>query len=153
MRPTLSSPVVFARWHRHFLLAAACLLLMVASCGRHEYSLTSERRPSSPDGDRSIGGDWLAAVGERILPLIEKHDTKYAPGYREEVFRALTLGDTEAEVARLLGRPLLTKQFSDGTTCWYYTRRGERFTSYFVRVLEFDQRGILIARRRYFYVG
>jgi hypothetical protein len=131
-----------------FLLAAISLLLIAANCRRDKYQLTDEKTPSQTAGD-----GWLEAAGERILPLIDKHDTEYAPGYREEVFSKVALGVTEAEVARLLGPPLQTKQFSDGTTCWYYTRHGERFASYFVRILKFDQQGILIARRHYFYVG
>lgn len=118
MRSSLpTKPVALARTRQLFLPAAISLLLVVANCGRYEYSLTSEKKPASPAGDRAAGGDWLAAVGELILPLIEEHDSKYAPGYREEVFRALALGATGAGVARLLGRPLLTKQFSDGSTC------------------------------------
>lgn len=141
------------RGRRLFLPATISLLLVAASCGRYEYSLSEKKPAASPAGDRAAGDDWLSAVGERILPLIEEHDTQSAPGYREEVFRALAFGAAEADVARLLGPPLLTKQFSDGSTCWYYTRHGERSASYFVRVLEFDQRGVLIARRHYFYLG
>lgn len=146
-------PVTPERLLRLVLPTAISLLFVAVSCGRYEYSLTGEKKQTSPAEDRAAGGSWLTAVGERILPLIEKHDTKYAPGYREEVFRTLEPGATESEVVLLLGRPLLTKQFSDGNTCWYYTRHGERFASYFVRILEFDRRGVLIARRHYFYVG
>jgi hypothetical protein len=153
MRYGLSTkPVAPARARKLFLPAAISLLLVAASCGRYEYSL-SEKKPASPAGDRAVGGDWLSALGERILPLIEEHDTQYAPGYREEVFRTLAFGVTEADVARLLGPPLLAKRFSDGNTCWYYTRHGERSASYFVRVLEFDPRCVLVARRHYFYLG
>jgi len=148
-----NKPAAPARLLRLVLPNAISLLLAAASCGRYEHSLTSEKKQASPAGDRAVGDGWLAAVGERILPLIEKHDTKYAPGYREEVFRELELGATESEVARLLGQPLLTKKFPDGHTCWYYTRHGQRFASYFVRILEFDQRSVLVARRHYFYVG
>src|SRR5215210_700468 len=134
---------------RYFsLLAAVFLLLTKVGCRQHEYRISGEKTPS-----QSADSGWLDAVGERILPLVEKHDTQYAPSYREDVFRALALGISKAEVIRLLGPPLRAKQFPDGNVCWYYTRHGELFASYFVRVLEFDRRGVLIARRHYFYLG
>jgi len=107
----LTSSVAPVRVRRLFLAAVICPLLIAVSCRRYEYLLTSEKKPASPAEDRAGGHDWAAAIGERLFPLIEKHDTQYAPGYREEIFRGLALGITETEVARLLGQPLLTKSF------------------------------------------
>lgn len=153
MSPTASAS--FARVCRRLSLAAT-LGLLATACGPHEYSLdddgTGARAAARTAGSTGSSSSWREAVGELILPLIEKHDTEYAPGYREEVFRALKPGMTQKRVAQLLGQPLLTKRFPDGITCWYYTRHGKRSENYFVRVLEFDGQGILLARRKHFYV-
>ena len=130
-------------------------LLMQACDGRFEYDLfdTGSEAPSSQSADvESTDGSWTAALGELILPLIDKHDTEYAPNYSEEVFRSLELGSDTAAVEQLLGPPLLAKEFPDDKTYWYYSRHGERFDSYFVRILVFDGEGSLVARRSYFYV-
>jgi hypothetical protein len=87
-----------------------------------------------------------------MLPLIEKHDTEWSANYSDDVFRSLPLGTGHAEVERRVGIPLETKEFPDGSTCWYYSRPGEASRNYFVRVLEFDESGSLLARRAYFHV-
>lgn len=138
---------------RTFLLLLFSLILVVAvSCGRYEYPLASKESPVATK-KRGARAEWLSSMGEVIFPLIEKHDTEYAIGYREEVFRTIDLGASEARVFQRLGPPLLVRHFSDGSTYWYYTRHGKRLPSYFVRILGFDQKRSLIARYHYFYIG
>jgi hypothetical protein len=156
LEPAAPSTVTMSELVSTILLVALCLVACTREPEKPAVSNTEVagvRAAGEQTPPQAVSGGWLEAIGERVLPLIEKHDTEFAPRYREEVFRKIPLGIAEAEVTRLLGPPLQTKQFFDGTTCWYYTRHGERFASYFVRILEFDQKGILIARRHYFYAG
>lgn len=135
------------------VVAAILVALLMQACdGKFEYDLKSEAPSSQPADVESTDGSWAAALSELILPLIDKHDTEYAPGYSEEVFRSLDLGTDSATVEELLGPPLLTKEFPEDKTYWYYSRHGERFDSYFVRILVFDGEGKLVARHSSFYV-
>lgn len=136
-------------------LAVGAILgvLLVPACGaRFEYELEAEAPSAQPAAVESTDGSWAAALGELLLPLIEKHDTEYAQGYSEEVFRSLDIGSGKALVEQLLGPPLLAKEFSSGRVYWYYSRHGTRSENYFVRILVFDREGSLVARRSYFYV-
>lgn len=135
------------------LAAVPVWALALLSCGsRSEYDLEPQGQSPPAASAESTDGSLRAALGEMLLPLVESHDTQYAPGFREEVFRSLRLGSREAEVRDLLGEPLLSRDFPDGGRYWYYSRQGDRSPNYFVRALVFDRNGALLARRRYFYV-
>lgn len=131
-----------------FLLLA---LLIMMGC-RFSYDLEGDRQPTRNGRPASTDGSWTARLGELILPLVEEHDTEWATSFDENTFKSLAIGSTSEPVEERLGRPLETKRFPDGNICWYYTRPGEGSKNYFVRVLEFDQDGTLVARRRYFHV-
>lgn len=137
-----------------WLVAAMTLgsLLAQACDTGSEYDLQGEAMSELPAGAPSTDGSLSAALGELLWPLITKHDTEYAPGYSEEVYRSLKLGARQEAVEQALGPPLKAKEFPDGLTYWYYSRHGQRFDSYFVRILGFDQDGRLVTRRSYFYV-
>lgn len=136
-----------------FSLAAFSIVGMVAlACrGSYVYDLNSKAQPAPPRlPPRS--SSWREALGEAVLPLLDKHDTEYAAGFKEEIFRSLEMGITQDDVKRRLGEPVSMKTFPDGDTCWYYSRHGVTSKSYFVRLLEFDDKGLLVARRAEFYV-
>jgi hypothetical protein len=136
-----------------YSVPALFLISVVAlSCrGQAVYDLNAQAKPdSSKSPPRS--SSWKEAVGEVVLPLFDKNDTEYAPGFKEEVFRSVEMGFSQDEVKRRLGEPLSSKTFADGNTCWYYSRHGKKSKSYFLRLLEFDGKGILVARRAEFYV-
>jgi len=125
---------------------------MQACGGRFEYELEGESPLAQPASSESTDGSWTAALGELLLPLIEDHDTEYAPGYSDKVFRALDFGTGRVVVEQLLGPPLLAKEFPSGETYLYYSRHGKQFGSYFIRILVLDGAGLLVARRSYFYL-
>lgn len=106
-------------------------------------------------------GDWLARVGEAVLPYLDPGDTQYAVGFDERIFFSIPIGAREDEVLRKLGAPLAKKSFSEPLmsqsfpvpyTVWYYSQHGPRSESYFVRALLFDQEGRLARRLRRYYV-
>jgi hypothetical protein len=121
------------------------------SCGgTRNYDLNErDTRPAEPPPRDS---SWKDKLGELIMPLFDKDDTEYSSGFNETVFRSLEMGLPQNEVARRLGNPFLTRTFADGNTCWYYSRHGRKWKSYFVRVLEFDRDWRLMRRYAAFYV-
>ena len=105
--------------------------------------------------------DWLARVGEAVLPHLDPGDTEYAPGFDEEAFVRIPIGATEGEVLQKLGEPLAKKSFSEPLmqqsfqgphTVWYYSQHGPSSKSHFVRALLFDQQGRVARRLRRYYV-
>ena len=63
---------------------------------------------------------WLGAVWvmtssdplrERIVGAVLREDTRFAPGYSEDVFRAISVGDAEEVVRGRLGEPLFESVF------------------------------------------
>ena len=58
---------------------------------------------------------WLIGstdpVRERVLSLVLRDDTRFAPGYSEEAFRAVVVGDSEEVVRGRLGEPLFESVF------------------------------------------
>jgi inner membrane protein len=62
-----------------------------------------------------LGGVWLMAssdpVRERVIGALLHDDTVFAPGYSEEVFRAIAVGDAEDVVRGRLGEPLFESVF------------------------------------------
>jgi len=94
--------------------------------------LNSKAQPAPPRLPPS-SSSRKEALGEAVLPLLNKHDTEYAAGFKEEIFRSLEMGITQDDVKRRLSM----KTLPDGDTCWYYSRHGVTSKSYFVRLLEF----------------
>lgn len=77
--------------------------------------------------ERGSGSHWTEAlkktVAEIILPLVGDERTTCAPGCREEVFRAVKRGASEATVCAA-GRATRTwHAFPDGETVSYYTQQ------------------------------
>jgi outer membrane protein assembly factor BamE (lipoprotein component of BamABCDE complex) len=133
------------------VVALSLVWVSMLSCsGASVYDLNTKSQPEPPKPPRSTS--WREALGEVVLPLFDRNDTEYATAFKEEVFRALEMGLSQDDVKRRLGEPVSTKTFSDGDTCWYYSRHGKQSKSYFVRLLEFDGKGILVARRSAFYL-
>lgn len=133
-------------------LAPVSLAFAMLSCrGAYVYDLNAKAQAAPPKPPPQ-SSSWKEALGEAVLPLFETHDTEYAAGYKEEIFRSLEMGINQDEVKRRLGEPVSTRAFADGNACWYYSRHGRKSKNYFVRLLEFDGKGILLARRAEFYV-
>lgn len=130
-------------------VAMVVVLLTAQACdarGKHDLHGKTTSEPSGPSCS------WNASLGELLWPLIEEHDTEYAPGYSEQAFRSLKLGAEQHAVEQALGAPLEVKQFSHGEIYWYYSRHGERSENYFVRILVFDEQKRLLGKRHSFYV-
>ncbi len=115
--------------------------------GTMVYDLNGPNPPSERTKE-----SWRYRLGQTILPLIYEQDTRYSAGYRDEVFRALTVGTSEGEVRRLLGEPLTTYRLDDGRSVWHYSQRGSKSKNFYVRVLEFDTGDRLLAKGAEFYV-
>jgi hypothetical protein len=54
----------------------------------------------------SVIGSILATLAFLVFVFFFTFDTEYAPGYSEEAFRAVEIGDSKEEVLSLLGQPL-----------------------------------------------
>lgn len=58
---------------------------------------------------------WLIASGdpvrERVLSLALRDDTRFAPGYSEDAFRSIAIGEVEEAVRGRLGEPLFESVF------------------------------------------
>jgi hypothetical protein len=93
-----------------------------------------------------------ATAGDMILPFFLDEHTRYAAGYREENFRALKLGASEATAQSQLGEPLARRSFADGRTIWYYSEQATGTDNYLQRNLTFDSRGRLVRKYSRFYV-
>ncbi len=133
------------------LAGAAALGLATWGCFRETVPLAGEDRIQASFARRDHRSEWRSRLEEALLPHLTQHDTQYPLGYREEAFRTLKLGTTEAEIQRLLGPPFSTQSFPGDTACWYYSRPGKH-KDYFVRVLEFDREGRLLFRHHTFYL-
>ena len=106
--------------------------------------------------DRGTNSRWTealkATVAEIILPLIMDERTTYAPTYREEAFRAVKRGASEATVRAQLGEPLARRSFPDGETIWYYSQQATGTDNYHLRNVVFDSRGAVVRKVSEFYV-
>lgn len=92
-------------------------------------------------------------IEESLGPLLDDPQTSFAPSLREEVFRSLHIGSTQAQVLAALGPPLSRRNCSAGTVCWDYSTAAASDSSHFVRVLVFDGSGRLMHRHMGFVLG
>lgn len=149
----MNALLLSARRSTWVAIAAILGLFLVLACvARFARELEADAPSAQPAVVESTDGSWRAALGELLLPLVAEHDTEYAQGYSEEVFRSLDIGLGRAMVEQLLGPPLLAKEFSSGRVYWYYSHHGTRSGNYLVRILVFDREERLVARRSYFYL-
>jgi len=130
-------------------VALVVVLLVAQACDVGFKHDLQGKTTSEPSG---ASGSWSPSLGELLWPLIEEHDTEYAPGYSEQAFRSLKLGAEQHTVEQALGSPLEVKLFPDGEIYWYYSRHGERSENYFVRILVFDEQKRLLEKRHSFYL-
>jgi len=130
----------------------AIIIVSISGClGQFEYDLDSD--PGAVESSSTVfRKSWASDFGDALLSRIEGHDTEYAPGYKEDVFRSLEPGSTKATVEKLLGSPLLAKTFPDDSTYWYYSRHGVESENYVVRIVVLNEAGSLLGTRRDFYV-
>lgn len=106
---------------------------------------------ANPQSERE-SQSWRYRVGQVILPLIYSHDTRYAPLYKEEVFRSVPMGASEADIRALLGEPLSKSRTSRGHELWHYSVAGPKTQDFQLRILEFGEDGRLQGRHAEFYV-
>jgi hypothetical protein len=134
----------------HLLTLAAVLIL--ASC-KHEYEYPLHGNPTSQNPVAHCSVSVGNRVGELVLPFLSKSDTEYAPGFEEAAFRRVRPGMSRGRVQGLLGKPLETTAFPDGSIYWYYSRRGPNFPDYFVRIVEFNANSRVVGRCQEFYLA
>ena len=73
-------------------------------------------------------------------------DTGWPRGYDEEEFQDIRMGAKEGEVRKYAGSPSDTMSHADGRQAWLYTKPKEQGRPYFLRVVRFDPRGVVIAK-------
>jgi outer membrane protein assembly factor BamE (lipoprotein component of BamABCDE complex) len=54
--------------------------------------------------------------------LLVSGDTEYAEDFTEEAFARIQLGDTESHVRELLGEPIRSDSYDDGSSYLWYSR-------------------------------
>lgn len=99
-----------------------------------------------------IASLMMTVLAEVVLPLIMDERTRYASGYREEAFRAVKRGASEATVRAQLGEPLARHSFPDGETVWYYSQQATGTDNYHLRNVVLDRRGTVMRKVSEFYV-
>jgi len=99
------------------------------------------------------GRAFRERIEEGFGPLLDQPQTRFAPLFREEVFRALDMGSTQSQVLMALGSPLSRRYCSGGTVCWDYSTAAASDASHYVRVLVFDGSGRLVRRHMGFVLG
>lgn len=142
------------RWVALFssVLIATAGAAIIAARSSFSYDLLAEEGGSRTREHSSLMDEWLARLGEVVLPLLDPGDTEYQSGFSEEEFQRIEAGSKVEDVIKRLGEPLLRKSFPDGTTIWYYSRHGPQSKSFFVRALEFDDHGHVTRKFRQYYV-
>jgi hypothetical protein len=78
------------------------------------------------------GDPWADAVVARGFG----HDTRYAPGYREDAWWRLRRGPTTGDVAAILGAPLRKTRYDAHREVWSYTD-SPRGSDYWMRAVSF----------------
>jgi hypothetical protein len=99
------------------------------------------------------GRSFREAMEEGFGPLLDQPQTRFAPAFREEVFRSFDMGSTQPQILKALGPPLGRRYCSDKTVCWDYSTAASSDASHFVRALIFDSSGRLVHRHMGFVLG
>jgi hypothetical protein len=99
------------------------------------------------------GRSLAEAVEEGCGPLLGRPQTRFASSLRDEAFRSLPLGATEAGVLAAVGSPLGRRSCSRATTCWDYSSPMNSDANYLRRTLVFDRSGRLVDRYMGFVLG
>lgn len=74
------------------------------------------------------------------LALAATLETRYAPGYSEEKFHEVAVGQSREEVRARLGEPLSQHRWDDATESWAYSE-SPHDSHYWCRVVIFDGTG------------
>lgn len=142
------------RWLLRLALAAVVLTVSgywvlsgFSFTGTHVYDLNDP----NPESEQTRNS-WRYRLSQRLLPLLYNHDTRYAPGYKEEVFQTLRSPASQDEVHALLGQPLAKRRLADGRWMWHYSEPGPKTQDFVLRILEFGADGRLLKRHAEFYV-
>jgi hypothetical protein len=98
----------------------------------------------------------LAVLGWYPLPAVDSvasvlffpHDTAYAPGFSDVVFRKVRRGQSRSEIVALLGAPLSTVVYrEEGIEYWHYSRHGKLHDNYWNKIIVFDVRTGRVTRK------
>ncbi len=79
-------------------------------------------------------------------------DTRYAPGYSDWRFVRIMVGDSSERVRSVLGEPLWKRSPGERRELYWGYTESPTDTHYHLRVLHFDERGVLIEKEAEFYV-
>lgn len=139
---------------RFFAVAAALIAVLFVSlilgAGRENrvFAVGNARAESGLERLRGT----LSHLIDPILPLLLEERTTYAPGFREEAFRALRNGMTETDIRQALGDPLSTRSLADGRKILYYSEQATPTDNYLMRLVILDGPGRLLERHAEFYI-
>jgi hypothetical protein len=131
------------------LVLATGVVLALVFPGEEVYNLDAPQPATAWQKTRRL---VARRVGPVLLPFIYHERTTYAPGFREEAFRSLTVGMSEKDVRKALGEPLARRDIGGGRSVLYYSQQATSRDNYLVRNLVFDAQGRLLERRAEFYV-
>jgi len=92
-------------------------------------------------GLSSVAGSVLVTAAFLAFVFIFTFDTEYAPGYSEEAFRAVEIGDSREEVMCLLGQPL--RVYGLGGEVLSYSRSPSG-SNYLMRDIVLDSEGRVV---------
>ena len=122
-RPIPVAPIGLAFFSPHGLLVSLTELVLFAPIAAYALSLTRARIVWLP---LWAIGVWLIAsvdpIRERVITVILRDDTEFAPGFSERSFTSVHEGDSVASVHARLGAPI-------GEVLYYLTPGGCRFVN------------------------
>ena len=84
-----------------------------------------------------------------ILPVLFSDTTNYAPGFQEQAFDEICIGDDKDEVLKVLGNPL-QQDVRDGLERWRFTE-SRADSHYRMRQITFEN-GIVVSKQSYYYI-
>jgi hypothetical protein len=133
------------------------LLLVVflgaGACAR-QYDLSRVGAPDDGKDAAPLSTSWLDLLGEKVFPYLDDGgDTQYSSAFDDEHFHAIPIGVPRRSVAEALGEPLIKAECGGPYSCWYFTKPGPKSKSYFLRIVVFDARGLVISKHESYYVG
>lgn len=129
-------------------IVVTALVSSTACVSTYPSSERQSDRPQRPGLGVRVGRAILDVIG----PVAYAHDTVYAPGFSEERFARVALGQDRNEVIRLLGTPLRTDRPRDGNELWIYSWHGPRSDHYQLRAVRLDRDGRVTEVLSYFYI-